>query len=167
MIYDRNQAMAVLDIVNKSEVRQIYDHKLDTGKNFVAGEWAFVKQNLAADGETLTAYKMTGGSAPAVGDLGKMYLPCFEDTEENSSAIILGHGAFVHDPHMAWTDYFNGTIAVTDELTIVDGKMEAATTGDLVVAIALSSITAKNFWSQGSPTQPAIKYKTVTPYIAA
>jgi len=164
MIYTRNQAPAVLDIVNKAEVRQIYDCALN-GAEFVTGEWALVQQANVADGGLITASKIT--VIPT--DIGGDYRPCFAATALNSSATAVNHGAFVDGPHAAWTHLYTGTAPTKGAELMIDatGALAVATSGKVVVAHALSGVTARDFWSQGCVPQDAIKYKTVDPYLKA
>ena len=171
-VYTRNTSMAVLDVVNKSEVQQKYSHKLPTGVDFVAGEWAKIGQASAADGDVLTATQVT--ATPTVSDIGVLFAPCFTSTKDNSSAVAIGEGAFVHPDHMAWTDYYiaNSALLVDVELTLgvassKNGQLKVAATGDLVVAKCIAGPTQRNIWSQGAPPVTMIKYVTVDNYVKA
>lgn len=171
-VYTRNDSMAILDVVNKSEVQQRYSHKLPASTDFVAGEWAKISQLTASDGDTLTAEKVA--STPTLTEIGDLYAPCFTGTADNSSAVAIGEGAFVHPDHMAWTDYYTANVAllVGVELTIGltgahNGQLMLATTGDLVVAKCLAGPTERDIWAQGAPPVTMIKYATVDPYVMA
>jgi hypothetical protein len=162
--------MAVLDVVNKSELVQRHDCLLDVVatvvQQFVAGEWAIIAQHASTDLEMLTASKF-GASAPTKADIGALFAPCFTATEDNSSDVATDMGSFVFPQHTAWTDYYDTVAAPTTgvQLTIKSGKLYTATTNELVVAKCLAGVTAKQVWSQGAPKVNMIKYVTVEPHV--
>jgi hypothetical protein len=171
-VYTRNSHMAHLDVVNKSEVQQRYSHKLPTGVDFVAGEWAKVGQNAASDGDVLTAVKVS--ATPGASEMGLLYVPSFTSTAINSSAAAIGEGAFVHPSHEALTDYYtaaSGFLTGTELTLGVDGtkngQLQVATSGDIVVAKCTAGPTPRYIWAQGAPPGTMIKYVSVENYVKA
>lgn len=170
MILSRKDRMYILDVVNKSEMVQRYDHALDVVadvvQQFRAGEWAKITQKSTDDGDVTTAQKF-GASAPVAADIGTKFAPCFTDTEINSSSIITDMGTFMDPPHEAWTDYYDTVAAPTAEvqLTIKSGKLYTAAGTDLVVAKCIAGVTARRIWAQGAPAVNMIKYATVEPHV--
>lgn len=164
----RKDRMYILDVQTRPGVVQRYDANMDDDglggyESYRAGEWVKLVQESVSDGDALTAKKIT--TAPTKTNIAAKFAPVFTDTDDNSSADAVKHLAYVDGPHEAWTDYYSATPTAETQLTVVNGRLVAAGSAELVVARCLSGVTARSLYSQGAPAVNMIRYKTVEPYV--